>query len=297
MSTYAITGATGNTGTIIANRLLEEGHKVRVIGRSAERLAPLVDKGAEARLGSVDDEQFVSEAFDGADAVYAMIPPNSQAEDVRAYQNKIGEAYRNAAQSAGVEHVVFLSSLGAHLPDKTGPITGLSDVEKLLDQLNNVHVLHLRPTLFMENLLGGIGTIKRMGMNGSPIRGDITIPMIAARDIGQYAAKRLSKLDFHGHSTRELHGERDLTMTDATTILGKAIGRDDLQYKQFSYGEAEKALLGLGFSPDGARTYLEMAKAFNEGLLRGEEARSADNTTPTSIEEFAKTFAAVYNAS
>jgi uncharacterized protein YbjT (DUF2867 family) len=166
-----------------------------------------------------------------------------------------------------------------------------------LNDLKDVHILHLRPTFFMENFIAGMGTIKNMGVYGTPMRGDLSAPMIATQDVGEYAAKRLSKLDFTGHSTRELHGERDLTMSEATSILGKAIGKDDLAYVQFPYEDVEKALTGMGFSPDGARSYSEMGKAFNDGIVKAQESRSKDNTTPTSIESFGKVFGAVYNAS
>jgi uncharacterized protein YbjT (DUF2867 family) len=297
MSSFAVTGATGNTGKIIAVRLLEEGHKVRVIGRSIEKLAPLVDKGAEPRVGSVEDEKFLTEAFTGADGVYAMIPPDFTVENFRAYQNRIGETLKTAIENAGVQYVVFLSSLGAHVPDETGPISGLHDVENRLNELKDAHVLHLRPSFFMENFLAGMGTIKKMGVYGTPMRGDLAVPMVATQDIGDYAAGRLSKLDFKGHSTRELHGERDLTMTEATSVLGKAIGKDDLAYVQFPYEDAEKALTSMGFSPDGARSYSEMGRAFNEGIVEALEKRSKENTTPTSMEDFSKVFAAVYSAS
>jgi uncharacterized protein YbjT (DUF2867 family) len=297
MHAYAVTGATGNTGKIVAGRLLEEGHKVRVIGRSDEKLASLVEKGAEARAGKIDDETFLTEAFTGVDAVYAMIPADMTVESVRAHQNRVGEALKTAIENAGVKYVVFLSSLGAHVPDKTGPIAGLHDVENRLNELTGAHVLHLRPSFFMENFLAGVGTIKNMGVYGSPTRGDVSLPIIATQDIGEYAAERLSKLDFTGHSTRELHGERDLTMAEATSVLGKAIGIDDLTYVQFPYEDAEKALTAMGFSPDGARSYSEMGRALNDGIVTAQEPRSKDNTTPTSIEDFSKVFAAVYNAS
>jgi uncharacterized protein YbjT (DUF2867 family) len=297
MSTYAVTGATGNIGQVIVGRLLEKRHRVRAIGRNVERLRPLVEKGAEACVGSVDDEGFLTRVLTGVDAVYAMIPSDLTAENVRAYQNRIGGTLETAIETAGVGHVVFLSSLGAHVPDETGPITGLHDVENRLNELENAHVLHLRPAFFMENFISGISTIKKMGVYGTPMRGDLAMPMIATQDIGEYAAKRLSKLDFTEHSTRELHGERDLTMAEATSVLGKAIGKDDLAYVQFSYEDAEKALISMGFSPDGARSYSQMGRALNEGIVEAQEPRSNENTTPTSIESFAQHFAAAYRAS
>lgn len=297
MSTYAITGATGNTGKVIARRLLEEGHKVRAIGRSSERLAPLVEKGAEPHVGSLEDDHFLTEAFKGADAVYVMIPPDFTVENFRSYQNQIGEHVATAIEKAGVKRVVFLSSLGAHLSDKTGPIAGLHDVEERLNKLQGVDILHLRPTFYMENLFAGIGTIKTMGVNGTAYQGDIPMAMIATQDVGDYAARRLSKLDFSGQSTQELLGPRDLTMHEATGILGKAIGKDDLQYVQFSYEDTEKAVLGIGFTPDGARTYIDLAKGLNEGIVKGLEERNQENTTPTTLEDMGKSFAMAYNAS
>lgn len=297
MSTYAITGATGNTGKVIAAKLLIEGHKVRAIGRSSERLAGLVEKGAEPHVGSIEDENFLTEAFKGADAVYAMIPPDFTVERFRPYQNEVGEYLANAIEKAGAKKVVFLSSVGAHLSEKTGPILGLRDVEERLNKLSGVDILHLRPTFFMENLFEGIGTIKNMGVNGSAIKGDVPIAMIATQDIGDYAARRLSNLDFSGQSTQELLGPRDLTMQEATAILGKAIGKDDLQYVEFSYEDTEKAIQGMGFTPDGARTYIDLAKGLNEGIVKGMEERNSENTTPTTLEDMGKFFAMAYNAS
>ncbi len=296
MNTYAVTGATGNTGNIIASRLLEEGHKVRVIGRSAERLASLVEKGAEAHVGSQEDESFLTHALTGADAVYVMIPTNLRAVNLREDMNKVGDAITSAVKSSGVKFVVTLSSVGAHLPDKTGPIAGLHDLEQRLNKLDGAHILHLRPTFFMENLLTGIDAVKNMGVNGSPVRGDIQMPMIATQDIGRFAAERLLKLDFSGHSTRELLGERDLSMNEATKILGKAIGKEDLAYVQFSYEDTEKAMLGMGISPGVVSSFLEMNKGFNDDSIKGEESRTAENSTQTSLEDFSRVFAAAFSS-
>jgi uncharacterized protein YbjT (DUF2867 family) len=294
---YAITGATGNTGKKIAEVLLAKGKKVRVIGRTAERLRPLADKGAEPFVGSLDDAAFLTRAFTGVKAVYAMIPPNYAAPHFREYQNKLGEAIATSIASAQVPYVVNLSSLGAHLPEKTGPIKGLYDMEQRLNKLERTHVLHLRPTYFMENLFWSMNLIKTMGMNGSPLRGDLLIPMIATTDIAAVATDRLLRLDFLDKSSKELFGQRDLTMPEVTRILGKAIGKPDLPYVQFPYEDAEKAMVGMGLSLDMARSFNELYRAFNDGILKPTEPRSESNTTPTSIEEFAKVFAMRYSSS
>ena len=292
---YVITGATGNSGRRIAEMLLAAGKKVRVIGRGAERLAPLVEKGADPFAGSLEDAGAMGQAFTGATAAYIMIPPKMDAEDFRAYQNEVAASLCSAIQDAGVERVVSLSSLGAELPEGTGPIAGLHELEQRLNALEGISVLHLRPAYFMENWLLQIETIKRMHVAGSPIREDLKMPMIAIRDIAEFAAERLLKGDFLGRSVRELHGQRDLTHQEAAHVLGRAIGRENLPYIEFAYDDYAKGMRAAGLSADVARTIAEMYYAMNAGLIHPIEPRSAENSSSTAIEDFAPVFAAVYN--
>ncbi|MFN0151072.1 MAG: SDR family NAD(P)-dependent oxidoreductase [bacterium] len=292
-----ITGATGNIGKPLAEALLAKGAKVRVVGRTAERLAPLAAKGAEVFAGSVEDETAMRHAFEGASAVFAMIPPNYATPVARAYQNTVGNAYMKALRASPVKHVVTLSSVGAQLSSGNGPISGLHDLEQRLNGLDGVAVLHLRPTFFMENCLLGIGLIKSMGIFGSPMKGDVATAMIATRDIAAAACDVLANRGWSGKSTRELLGPRDLSNREATRAIGAAIGKPDLAYVEFPYEDAEKALLGMGMTPDWAATMIDLYRGFNEGRVAATEARSKENTTPTTIEEFAATtFAAAYNA-
>lgn len=293
---YVITGATGHTGTRIAEALLAKGKQVRVVGRSAERLQGLAERGAEPFAASLDDVNATTRALRGASAAYLLIPPSYGEPDFRGYQNRVGQALAQAVSAARVSHVVNLSSVGAHLADRVGPIKGLHDQEERLNRLAGVNVLHLRPASFMENVLFNINLIKQAGINGTPLRADLAIPMIATQDIAAVATRRLLALDFSGKTTQELLGPGDVSMAEATRIIGKAIGKPDLPYVQFPYEEAEKAMIGMGMSPDVARAFIEMYRAFNDGLLRPTEARSATNTTPTSFEAFAKMFAAAYAA-
>lgn len=158
---FVITGATGKTGSKLTEMLLEDGHKVRVIGRDAGTLKTFTAKGAEAAVGDMADRVFLTTAFTGAEAVFALIPPNFGVADFRTYQKKIGESIVTAIQDSGTRYVVNLSSQGAHLPDKTGPIAGLHDQEERLNKLECVNVLHLRPTYFMENLLMNIDEMSK----------------------------------------------------------------------------------------------------------------------------------------
>ena len=293
---YVITGATGKTGKVITELLLAKGHKVRAIGRSAEHLRPLVDKGAEAFVGSVSESKAMIEAFRGAGAVYLMIPPNYTAEDPRGYQNEVGKAYAEAIRKAGVEYAVNLSSIGAHLKKDAGPISGLHDVEQRLNKLRKLNVVHLRAAYFMENFLLSLNLIKTRNIIGTPLRKDLKIPMIDTADIAEFATRLLLRLDFSGQSTRELMGPGDISMEEATRIIGKAIGKEDLTYVQFTYEQAEEAMIAMGLSKAMVQSLSEMDRALNEERVQPQEKRNAENTTPTSFEQFAACFAAMYRS-
>jgi len=291
-----ITGATGKTGSAVAEALLAKGQKVRVIGRDAEKLKGFTAKGAEAAVGDLGDRAFLTKTFKGADAVYVLIPPNLGVADFRAYQKQIGETIVAAIKGSGVKYVVHLSSQGAHLPDRTGPIVGLHEQEERLNRLDGVNVLHLRPTYFMENLLMNIDLIKKMNIMGSAVRGNVKFAMIATKDIGVYASERLMKRDFSGKSVRDLLGQRDLSLDEAAAVIGKKLGKPDLKYVAFPYDDAEKGMVSMGLTPDMSRLYIEMSKALNDGLFAVNIPRTKENTTPTSIEEFADVFAKIFGA-
>lgn len=294
---YVVTGATGNVGKVLAEKLLAEGKRVRVIGRSHERLRSLMDMGAEGLVGSLDDVDFLTRAFEGARVVFTMIPPNFTAEDFRSYQNLVGEALSQAIEKAGVTHVVNLSSMGGHLAEGTGPIKGLYDQEQRLNRLPNLNVVHLRPTFFMENLLMGIEVIKKMGVNAGATVADAATPMIATKDIAAAAAELMLNATFEGQQARELLGPRDYTMAEATAAIGKAIGRENLQYMQVPYEIVRQAMIEQGLTASVADEMVELARGSNEGLLKPTEKRTSENTTPTTLEEFAaETFAPAYSA-
>jgi uncharacterized protein YbjT (DUF2867 family) len=283
---YVVTGATGNTGSVIVNRLLAKGQKVRAMGRNADRLKSLAAKGAEPFVADLAATDALVKAFIGAKAAYVMIPPDLKSQDYRAYQDRLSDAVANAIEKSRIRHLVNLSSLGADKSDNTGPVVGLRRFEQKLNRIPGLNVLHLRPGYFMENTLIQVPLIKAFGMAAGPLRSDLKLPMIAALDIGVFAADALLKLDFSNQETRELLGQRDITMTEATAIIGQAIGKPDLKYAQMPDDQVRAGMAQSGLSLSISNLILEMAGALNSGYMHALEPRTARNTTPTSYETF-----------
>jgi uncharacterized protein YbjT (DUF2867 family) len=283
---YTILGATGNVGRKIVDILVGKGHQVRMVAPDAAQLRPYVSKNAQAFAGDALNTDFLTKAFEGSDAVFTMIPTNIKAANYLEYVNKMGESIANALKASKVSYVVNLSSVGADLADGTGPVAGLHNLEECLNRVEGLNVLHLRTGAFMEHLLMNIDTIKTKGICSSAYRGDLKFPLIATRDVAAVAAELLVNCNFSGSSIRYLLGERDLSMNDCTAIIAGKINKPTLIYTMVSYGEAEKWFASHGLSPDMSSLYTEWCRSCNEGRIYGKAPRTAENTTPTSFEQF-----------
>jgi uncharacterized protein YbjT (DUF2867 family) len=294
MKTYVITGATGNTGKPIATGLLEKGHKVRIISRSAEKAKDLTDKGAELFPGDTYDHNLVKSAFSGADAVYAMIPFDATALDYTASQVKHTNSIAEGLKSAGVKHVVLLSSVGAHLTEGAGVVQGLQKAEAIFSAIDGLNAIYLRAGYFMENTLMQAGAIKFMGAMGTPVHGDLKIPMVATRDIAAVALRYLLDLSFTGKNVDYVLGQRDISYNEIASIYGKVIGKPDLQYYAGSYEEGKQAMMQMGLGESVVAKLIEFIRSMNEGHVLADAKRTPANTTPTSIEDFAHIFRTVY---
>jgi uncharacterized protein YbjT (DUF2867 family) len=292
-----ICGATGHVGSRIAGMLLAAGAPVRAVGRERVRLGPLAAKGAEPWPGHIGDATFLEKAFTGAGGAFVLIPPGYEAPDYRGYQDHVGGSLVSALSKACVPRVVALSSVGAHLDQGTGPILGLHVLESRLRGLGDAEVACLRPGYFMENHLWSIPRIRGQGINGGAVRPDVPIPMVATEDIAIAAARLFLGGKFTGDGIRYLLGPRDLTLSEATRILGEAIGTPGLQYVRIPEEDARKALAGAGMSGTAVEAMLEMERGFNEGKIRPTRERDAESTTPTTLEDFANAvFAVAYRA-
>jgi uncharacterized protein YbjT (DUF2867 family) len=283
---YVVTGATGHTGNVVATNLLKQGATVRVIGRSAKRLEGLSAKEANPFIADLTDAFAITEAMKGAQGAYVIMPPNLSTPDLREFQTRVADAIAAGVKASGVTHVVALSSIGADKAERTGPVIGRHYLEQKLNEIDGLNVLHLRAGYFMENTLAQVGNIQKTGSALGPLRPDLKVPMIATKDIGEAAAHALLALDFSDKQSRELLGQRDISMNEVAQILGQAISKPDLQYIQAPDEQVRHALIQLGMSPNMADLILEMSAALNSGHMRALESRSEQNTTLTSYETF-----------
>jgi uncharacterized protein YbjT (DUF2867 family) len=291
-----VTGSLGHISQPLAIDLLKKGHTVTVVSSSADKRTAIEDLGARAAIGTLDDVDFLTATFAGADAVYAMIPPNFTESDVRAYYGRIGRNYARAITQAGVRRVVYLSSYGADLDEGTGLILGAHDVEGILGQLSGVTITYLRPTYFYYNLYAFTAMIKATGGIAANYGGTDKLVMVAPVDITTVAADELTTIPATtGHTVRYIASD-ERTGTDIARVLGQAIGKPELTWTVITDEQMQDGLEANGVPSQLATNFVDMFASVRSGALSRDYYRNPPATLGnTKLEEFAREFAAVYN--
>lgn len=293
---YVITGSAGNISKPLSERLLAAGHEVTVIGRNAENLKSLTDRGAKASIGEVEDVEFLKKAFAGANAVYTMYPPQYATLDLSAYED-LASKYAAAVKANEIEYVVNLSSIGAHMPEGCGPVSGLYRAEQALNKLNDVNVLHLRPAYFYINLFGSLSMVSHMNIIGNN-SGDSHSKIYLSHpvDIAEAAAQEMLNLQFTGHSVRYLVSD-ERTQGDLAKILGAAVGKPELPWVNFTDEQSYKGMVGAGLPEEMAKKFVEMGGAMRSGKMWEDFLQHYPQVLgKTKLEDFANAFAAAYTA-
>lgn len=277
---YVIAGATGHVGSVVASELLAQKEKVKVIVRDGNKGSSWSQRGAEVSVGSLDDRPFLVGALKGASGFFTLLPPNFAATDFYAEQRRVADVIASAVKESGVPHVVMLSSIGADLPDKTGPIKGLHYLENAL-RSTGAKVTALRAGSFQENVAQSIAPAKHQGIYPNFVASaDEAYPMVATKDIGKVAVQSLRNppskseiVDVQGpaYSPRQLAEK-----------LGAAIGKK-LQIVDIQPRDQVEALKKGGIPPHVAAVFAEMYAAFASGNIRPRGDRSV--TGATSIDQ------------
>jgi uncharacterized protein YbjT (DUF2867 family) len=295
---YVLTGGAGHITKPLAEKLLSAGHQVTIIGRNADNLKELTAKGAKAAIGSVEDTVFLKQAFAGADAVYTMVPPNFAVASMKGFIAQTGKNYTEAIKANNIKYVVNLSSIGAHMAEGCGPVSGLYRAEESLNTLKDVNIIHLRPGYFYYNLLSNAGMIKHMNIMGSNFGGTENFKLVLSdtNDIAEAAAEELQKLSFKGHIIKYIASDERNT-NDIAKVLGNAIGKPELPWVAFTDEQALGGMLQAGLPEEIAKNYTEMGHAMNSGKMAEDYWKNhPPKLGSVKLEDFAKTFAAVYQS-
>ena len=292
-----ITGSLGHISKPLTEELVQKGHQVTVISSKADKQQEIEALGAAAAIGSVEDVDFLTATFTGADAVYTMVPPTNFFDpnfDLTTHCSKIGNNYVHAIEQSGIKRVVHLSSIGAHMEKDSGLILAHRAVEVILDKLpGDVTITFIRPVGFYYNLLGFIPAIKNQGVISANYGADELLVWVSPIDIAAAIAEEF-ETSFTGRKVRYAASD-ELTGHETARVLGEAIGIPDLQWILVSDEERLRVMKAVGLNPTIAEGLVQMFASQYNGSLMEDYYRHKPALGKVKIADFAKEFAAVYH--
>src|SRR5271170_4521580 len=183
---YLITGATGNIGSRVTDRLLARGERPRVFVRDAEKARARFHDRVDVVVGDLADAASLTRAMSGVDALFLVNSgPGLEVRD---------DAAAKVASVSGVKRLVKLSSADAAYQVGTGVWHAAGETAL---RATGIAFAFVRPTGFMDNALFWARSIKAEGVVRSAT-GDGKIPFIHSDDIADVAAKALTTPEHEG---------------------------------------------------------------------------------------------------
>jgi uncharacterized protein YbjT (DUF2867 family) len=287
----AVFGATGKVGGKVAAMLLESGISVRALVRSAEKAAPLKNRGAQLVIGSLNNQEDIVETLNGCDGAFLMTPMDRSNDKYIDEEIQIGRNYGSALKDSDIGHIVYMSVIGAR--DNTGiPFFDSKSVVEDSIILSGVDSTILRPVFFMENLYSQIPIVQQHGMMSLPFPSDWPFNMIATEDIAYAAVQSLRRGGKGELEAYDMLGPRKYRMTEVAEILSKAIGKP-VKYQQASFDQTEQILLQTGMSTTAAKDYIKMFDVYSHWDIQGDRNRVYEefNFEPTTLETIVNSIA------
>jgi len=280
-----ITAPTSAIGRQVLENILESGEAIRVIARDPSRIPAQIRERVDIVQGSHGDADIVRRAFEGADAVFWLVPPNPASESIEAAYLDFTRPACEAFKVAGVQRVVGVSALGrgTGLEGNAGMVTVSLAMDDLIAS-TGVSYRALTMPSFIDNIFRQVVSIGKQGVFFSPLTGDRRHPTCATRDIAAVATRLLLDRSWNGSQEAPVLGPEDLSQEDMARIMSDVLGKP-VRFQQVPFDAFKAQFLQRGASEAFARGMVDMMIAKDKGLDDGEQ-RTAENTTPTSFRQW-----------
>jgi uncharacterized protein YbjT (DUF2867 family) len=220
----AVAGATGQQGGAVARKLLTDGWRVRALTREVSKPAAqeLASIGAEVVSGDMENRTELEAAFEDAYGVFSV--QNFWLPNV-GYEGEIrqGKNVADAAKAAGVQHLVYSSVGSAHRGMGQKHFDSKWEIEKYIQSLDIPYTI-LRPVAFFDNFNWERAVILNGTFNAMGLRPEKERQLIAAEDIGVFAALAFAKPKEYLGKIIELAGDA-LTESQLADTFARVIGR------------------------------------------------------------------------
>lgn len=303
-----ITGSLGNISKPLIQILIKQGQAVTVISSDANKQQSIETLGATPAIGSIADVNFLVRTFEGADAVYCMIPLSYTDPDPQAYLRRMAGNYIKAIEQTAVPRVVVMSGWAADLVEG-------ENAEHVFNKLTNAAITFLRPASFYSNFYQSMNLIRGKGLLGKFLTlrhsglwalltgktgllmgnygGDDRTVFVSPLDIAEAVAEEL--LQKPDNTTIRYVGSEEMTCNDAAKIIGTSIGKPWLKWVRISDKQMLQGLKMAKLPEKLAEMLIQMQAAMHSGKTLENFHRNNPKMGKVKLADFAKEFASVYN--
>jgi NAD(P)H dehydrogenase (quinone) len=283
LSMYAIMGITGQIGGIVARTLLATKQPVRAIVRDASKGRPWSGRGCEIAAATIEDTAALTAAFQGATAVFVLVPPNFDPAPGFPEAQAIGKSLHTALTGARPARVVYLSTVGAQAQE-SNLLTQHTLIEQAIRGLP-IPVTFLRPAWFMENCSWDVAPARAQGVIPSFLQPlEKPVPMVATADIGRVAAGLLQET-WSGSRVVELEGPKRVSPDEIAATFARLLNRP-VRMESVPHETWEALFKSQGMKNPTPR--IRMLDGFNEGWIDFEHGQANTRKGTVALETVLK---------
>lgn len=279
-----VTGASGNTGSLLLPKLVDSGADVRVFLRDDKKADSFRSMGAEVITGDLDVAESIVPAVKDADKIYLLTwngPTQLQ---------QVKNVLKAVKDTGGKPHIIRHSMWG---PENSRIIQQGLEAEELI-RSSGLQWTMLKPTFYMQNIMMAAGTINDSGVIYWDML-DGKLGMIDVRDIAEAAFNVITTKNHEGKSYI-LTGPQAISFNDVANVFSEKLGKE-VKYINVPGSASIQAIIGMGIPEWIAEGYAELSEGFsrnfagtttaNVEILTGRPARSFDQF----VDDFLNIFA------
>ncbi|WP_199255377.1 NAD(P)H-binding protein [Mycolicibacterium mengxianglii] len=282
-----ITAPTGDIGGKVLRTLLDHHPEeaLRVIVRDPAKLPQSVTDRVDVIVGSHADPDVIDRAFQGADAVFWLVPPDPHAPSLDAAFSGFTAAAAQRFATSGVGNVVGVSALGrgTAVADRAGLVTASLAMDDLLSASGVAYRALANPS-FMENILRQLDSIRDDGIYTDTVTPDRMAPSAATGDIAAAAVRLLTDRSWSGTGSVAVLGPHDVSAEDMAAVMSEVLGRP-VRYERESYEALAARLTGFGLGEAFVTGMVDMMRAKDQGLDDG-VPRTPETASPTTFRQW-----------
>jgi uncharacterized protein YbjT (DUF2867 family) len=278
---HIILGATGHVGSALAQALLARNEAVTVVTREARKAESLKTKGAHVAEVDVFDVAALHRVIAGGQRLFVLNPPAPPSTDTVAEERRSMHAIVAALEGCKLEKIVAESAYGAQPGDGIGDLGVLYDMEQALQAGSpSTPFSAIRAAYYMSNWDASLQTAREEGKVHSMYPPDFTLPMVAPRDLGEFAA-RLMLGPAESSGPHYVEGPERYSPGDVARAFSQALGRP-VEVAVTPPAQWEQAFRSLGFSEAAAKSYAAMTRL----TLENKEEPDKPQRGATSLGEY-----------